>query len=92
MAKMVTRTVISTEAKAMVANLEAKTLEEKTLRIAGKFDDNDKLLRAIKKHVEPNVVSIVKAKSVETLYGVDENEFMKMAVELDAETRKPMAK
>lgn len=90
MSKMVTRTVVSTKATCMVANLESKTLEEVTVSIAGTYDDENKLIKAIKKAHGITVCAIVKSIVFETLYGLEENQFMSMAVELDPTTRKPI--
>ena len=90
MSKMVTRTVVSTKVNAMVANIEAKTLEEVTLSVAGTFEDESKLMKAIAKAHDVKVCAIIETEVVETLYGLDENQFMNMAVELDPTTRKPI--
>lgn len=90
MSKMVTRTVVSTKVTAMVANIEAKTLEEKIISVVGTFEDESKLMKGIAKTHGLTVCAIIKTEVVETLYGLDENQFMSMAVELDPTTRKPI--
>ena len=90
MSKMVTRTVVSTKVNAMIANLDKKTLEDVTLHIAGTFEDEGNLIKAIKKAQDITVCAITDTEVIETLYGLDENKFIELAVELDPVTRKPL--
>ena len=47
MAKMVTRTILSTEVKAVTANLSENVLEEVTYNIPGKITNKDKAMKVL---------------------------------------------
>ena len=93
MAKMITRTILGTKASVITVdtiNMTASTME---FTIGGEWSDNNKLLKALKKIYETDTLvlsSVVKAEKTEKLYGMTEELFMANAVELDAETRKPI--
>lgn len=85
MAKMVTRTILSTEVKAVVANLQENVLEELTYIIPGKITNKDKALNILKK-VRTTAVRIPTTVNEltlrEKLYGMPEETFIEYAVEL----------
>lgn len=85
MAKMVTRTILSTEVKAVAANLQENVLEELTYNIPGKITNKDKALNILKK-VRTTAVRIpTKVNELtlcEKLYGMPEETFIEYAVEL----------
>lgn len=95
MAKMVTRTVVGTQVEAKVINSNTDEISVKTFTLSKKFNDDDanKVSKAISKVLgnDEALVKVVKFAPVETLFGVTVEDFMKMAVELDPETRKPLA-
>ena len=67
--------------------------EKKNLTIAGTFDSNEKLLKALKKLFDNDneiISTVLSADKFEELYGLDEAIFMQYAVKLDAKTRKPI--
>lgn len=80
--RMVTRTVETTIAHALVCDIENNALVAKDLTIGGHFDDpNDKALqKAIKAAYPDDIVAIIKGFDyAETLYGIEESEFLKIA-------------
>ena len=98
MAKMVTRTVIGTVATVKVINVNTDELSTRSVMLSRTFeaDEIDKVKKACDKLVkvsnsEETVVSVLSFVRDEKLYGVDERIYMAHAVELDKETRKPLA-
>ena len=90
---MITRTVVGTRATVIVVNTTTLSTEKKVLTIAGTFNNNEKLLKTLKKLYinETEVISaVLSAEKFEELYGLDEAIFMQYAVKLDAKTRKPI--
>ena len=93
MAKMITRTILGTKASVITVDTISMTASTKEFTIGGEWSDNNKLLKALKKTYETDTLvlsSVVKAEKTEKLYGMTEELFMANAVELDAETRKPI--
>lgn len=85
MAKMVTRTILLTEVKAMVANLVGKELEEVTYTIPGKITNKDKVMNILRKQYATSSripTSVVELTICEKLYGMPEETFIEHAVEL----------
>lgn len=90
---MVTRTVVGTNVTALCANLESKQMESKTFALSGTFKDELKLLKKLQKIYDTDslkVISITDKSEFNTLYGMDEDYFLKNATILDPETRKPL--
>ena len=93
MAKMITRTILGTKASVITVDTTNMTASTKDFTIGGEWADNNKLLKALKKTYETDTMvlsAIVKTEKIEKLYGMTEELFMANAVELDAETRKPL--
>ena len=93
MAKMITRTILGTKASVITVDTTNMTATTKDFVIGGEWTDNNKLLKALKKTYETDTLvlsAIVKTEKIEKLYGMTEELFMANAVELDAETRKPL--
>ena len=95
MAKMVTRTVVGTNVKVMAIDTTTNKVETPTFTLGKVYEkgDEDKAHRAVKKAYETDtlkIASVVSLTKTETLYGLDENKFMELAVKLDKETRKPI--
>ena len=89
----ITRTLTGTKATVIAINTTTLSAEKKDLTIAGTFDSNEKLLKALKKLFDNDneIISVVlSADKFEELYGLDETIFMQYAVKLDAKTRKPI--
>ena len=90
-ARMVTRTVVGTKATVMVANTETQAIENVEVVVSNTYENDDKLLKAVKKAKETatfKCIAIVSSEKVETLYGMDEQFFIEHATVLDKETRK----
>ena len=91
--RMVTRTVTGTEAEIQIVTISASEITTIKHTVGGEFTDNDKLLKAIKKEVETNdikVLQILTTTKIDKCYGMLESEFIKLAKELDPETRKAL--
>ena len=89
----ITRTVVGTKATVIVVNAMTLSAEKKVLTIAGTFDSNEKLLKALKKLYDNDneiISAVLSAEKFEELYGLDESIFMQYAVKLDPKTRKPI--
>ena len=89
----ITRTVTGTKATVIAVNTTTLSAEKKDLTIAGTFDSNEKLLKALKKLFDNDneiISTVLSADKFEELYGLDETIFMQYAVKLDAKTRKPI--
>lgn len=85
MAKMVTRTILLTEVKAMAANLVGKELGEVTYTIPGKITNKDKVMNILRKQYATSSripISVVELTICEKLYGMPEETFIEHAVEL----------
>ena len=91
--RMVTRTVTGTEAEVKVVVISKDEITNIKVTVGGEFTDNDKLLKAIKKQTETDdlkVLTIVSTTKIDKCYGMLESEFIKLAKELDPETRKAL--
>jgi len=91
--RMVTRTVTGTEAEVKVVVISKDEITNIKVTVGGEFTDNDKLLKAIKKEAETDdlkVLSIITTTKIDKCYGMLESEFIKLAKELDPETRKAL--
>lgn len=79
---MVTRTIKETVASVMYVNVETAKVDYCDYRLAGTFDNNEVLMKALKKLYENDtikLVNIVNVDTVENLYGMTEAEFMSYA-------------
>ena len=89
----ITRTVVGTKATVIAVNTVTLSAEKKYLTIAGTFDSNEKLLKALKKLYDNDneiISAVLTTEKFEELYGLDEAIFMQYAVKLDPKTRKPI--
>lgn len=85
MAKMVTRTILSTEVKVVTANLSENVLEEVTYNIPGKITNKDKAMNILRKRYTTSSripTSVVELTIFEKLYGMPEETFIEHAVVL----------
>lgn len=85
MAKMVTRTILSTEVKAVIANLSENVLEEVTYNIPGKITNKDKAMKILRKQYTTLLIiptTVLELTICEKLYGMPEETFIEHAVEL----------
>ena len=91
--RMVTRTVTGTEVEIQIVTISASEITTIKHTVGGEYTDNDKLLKAIKKEVETEdikVLQILTTTKIDKCYGMLESEFIKLAKELDPETRKAL--
>ena len=91
--RMVTRTVTGTEAEVKVVVISKDEITNIKVTVGGEFTDNEKLLKAIKKETETEdlkVLAIVTTTKIDKCYGMLESDFIKLAKELDPETRKAL--
>ena len=89
---LVTRTKEGIKVTAKVANTQTEKFETIEVLI-GKVDAK-KIEKETRKALEGTdyaLLSIVKNEPCNKLYGLDEAEFLRLAVELDPKTRKPLA-
>lgn len=88
---MITRTIKTTNATVNVFATETNELF--TNEYVVPTDDMEKAMKWLRKNRETDdfrIVNIIKFNETEKLYGIDEDDFMKYAVELDPTTRKPI--
>lgn len=88
---MVTRTIVTTDCTTVLMNTESNEVFENVLSLPRTYKDDNAVLKALKKTYETDTIKVVYVKettTVETLYGIPETEFIKIAKKLDPETRK----
>lgn len=92
---MVTRSFTSMTVNAFCIKLSEKECFNKDVRLPRVYNDNNKLFKVVKEIVEADtdvkLVQIVGSKTEEKLIGMTEEDFLMYGVELDKETRKPVA-
>ena len=91
--RMVTRTVTGTKAEVQIVSISASEITTISATVGGEYADNDKLMKAIKKSIETadiKVLQIMSSEKIDKCYGMLESDFIKLAKELDPETRKAL--
>lgn len=91
--RMVTRTIESTKVTTLALDVTTSEPQNMTHNLSGVYDNDAKLLKAVQKAFDTDVlknVHIVAHETIETIYGMDENVFLAQAVVLDPVTRKPL--
>ena len=91
--RMVTRTVTGTKAEVQIVSISASEITTISVTVGGEYTDNDKLMKAIKKQTETadiKVLQIMTSEKIDKCYGMLESDFIKLAKELDPETRKAL--
>ena len=89
---MITRTTISTKVIALVVDTKTATTSEQVFTLPRKVPA-DKQLKVAQKLFNTDTTTIVairNSEEVEQLYGMYENDFINLAMPLDAVTRKPI--
>lgn len=89
--RMVTRTVILNVAEVMTVNTTTADVRTLTVEIGGGLSTDKEILKAVKKYHETDELKIVKLLGVstkETLYGMPESEFIRLAKVLPPRTVK----
>lgn len=87
--KMVTRTVDITVVKVMCLNMESMQGEVRTFELTGLYNDNDSVIKDVKKLYESDIikpVAVVDTETKEVLYGMTELDFIKLAKVLPPRT------
>ena len=89
---MITRTFTGTKVVALVCDTTTCELSNEVCVIPARVAENklEKVAREMLSNDTVKFVSIVSTEKTETLMGMSEADFMKYAVELDPETRKPL--
>ena len=80
--RMVTRTVNVTNCEVMALTISTASVSTDTLKVSGTFDSKDEALKAIKKQYETadyKPTAIINMEVSEILYGMPEDEFIKLA-------------
>lgn len=87
---MVTRTIVTTQATVMCLDTEKGTVANEVITLPRTYADEKKLLKAVQETLAETVkaVHVIEQNTVETLYGMSEQEFIEHATELDPATRK----
>lgn len=88
---MVTRTITTTNVIAMTVNVQEGETHTESFTLPRTYSDEAKLLKALKSQHETEevkIVAILSKEESETLYGMDEHDFIAHAVKLDPTTRK----
>lgn len=90
-ARKVTRTISLTKVIVMCVDTETAKVNNYEIKIAGVYSDEKKLMKAVANVVETETlkpVSVLSAEVIETLYGMDEQKFIKMAEVLPPRDKK----
>ena len=90
---MVTRTIQTTKVNVMCLDITKAEPFTKEVTLPRTYADTNKLLKAVKELVETDevkAVHVVSTETVETLYGMTEQDFIANAFILDSETRRPI--
>lgn len=77
--KLVTRTIVATVVTCLCMDVKTAEPVNATYRVVGKFTDDEKLLKEIRKNNETDefkIVAVVDKEVSEQLYGLDENIFI----------------
>lgn len=85
--RMVTRTIKTTEVDVLCLNIESAEPFNQTIILTGTYKDNKTLMKAVSKRIdndEVKAVHVVRTEEKETLYGMDENDFIEQATVLPA--------
>ena len=90
---MVTRTIQTTKVNVMCLDITKAEPFTEEVTLPRTYADPNKLLKAVKERVETDevkAVHVVSTETVETLYGMTEQDFIALAIILDSETRRPI--
>lgn len=83
--RQVTRTIKTTEAEVLCLNIETAEPFEQVIILSGTYKDNKSLMKAVTNRIddeEVKAVHVIQSVEKETLYGMDENDFIEHATEL----------
>lgn len=88
---MVTRTITTTKANVLCMDTERAEALNKEVTLPRTYADEKKLLKAVHDAIDTDTlkaVAVVDSETVETLYGMTEQDFINGATILDPTTRK----
>lgn len=89
--RMITRTILQTEVDVICMDVTTVETAVKTFTLTGLQKNNDYILKQLKKQYETDTYKLVAIQNVqekETMYGMKEIDFIKVAMKLNPETRK----
>ena len=87
--KMITRTIVTTNAEIMAFNLDTNEVITLNESYIGDLSDKDiEKQFSIEYDNSAKFLKIINAEKTTKLYGISEKDFLQYAVELDSETRK----
>ena len=77
--RMVTRTIMSTKAKATVYNIEKDEIQTLEYKLSGELSADDALKAITKEHTEVRPLKVTEVTVQEELYGMPEEKFLELA-------------
>ena len=90
---MITREFKVTTGSVLVVDLTTQETQTKTFFLTGSYENSDAILKSVKNQITDETiipVTILDYATDTKLYGLSEDTFLGLAVELDKETRKPL--
>ena len=86
---MVTRTVTTTKATVLCVNTVAEETVTQVVEVPRTYTDDSKLLKAVKETLDSTIipVKVISTETVETLYGMTEQQFIEQAEKLPPRTK-----
>lgn len=86
---MVTRTVTTTKATVLCVNTVAEETVTQVIEVPRTYTDDSKLLKAVKETLDATIipVKVISTETVETLYGMTEQQFIEQAEKLPPRTK-----
>ena len=86
---MVTRTVTTTKVTVLCVNTVAEETVTQVFEVPRTFTDDSKLLKAVKETLDSTLipVKVISTETVETLYGMTEQQFIELAEKLPPRTK-----
>lgn len=86
---MVTRTVTTTKATVLCVNTVAEETVTQVVEVPRTYTDDAKLLKAVKETLDAAIipVKVISTETVETLYGMTEQQFIEQAEKLPPRTK-----
>ena len=86
---MVTRTVTTTNATVLCVNTVAEETVTQVVEVPRTYTDDSKLLKAVKETLDSTIipVKVISTETVETLYGMTEQQFIEQAEKLPPRTK-----
>ena len=90
---MITREFKVTTGSVLVVDLTTQETQTKTFFLTGSYESGEAILKSVKAQITDETivpVTILDYSTDTKLYGLSEDTFISLAVELDKETRKPL--